>query len=418
MLVNLHMHISEFHGHNDEINAVLPTSLDLNKRWEDSEQPLFILTFIFHPKYRTLAVSILKESESAKGKWKETRNTLSCGRLADASMFYYAKHELFLKEDPQERKQELGRLRMSSYLWMTGQMDDSLLFPYTDQYRNDPTQWYEYNEHYISTELINFAKFLLGIPAQGASCERLFKDFSRFLTKTRNRLGHDKVMKTTMIKYDLKEKYTPNERTAKPLFASNNRFINPKEHSRVDVEEESDAKQEEGDANDTELTEQDAEDSELGEFTVDLSEAELPTSIAEHLPKDLQNPELRAMLSAILHSSPDDIDDLLDTDGPEQTLEEATAGTEMNAADAATAEDLEDFVGRYQIRQTQRATEDSFETRPEELPPLPIHNVETFPQENRTYFRRKKYVRNDKYSLSQIANMKDIKFPSTMDAFS
>lgn len=422
MLVNLNMHILEFHGELTASNDdVLPTTVDLNKRWTAAEQPIFLLAFVFHPKYRSLAVQILKQSENDKGKWKETRNTLSCGRLADATMFYYGKHELFIKTDPQERKEELGRLRMSAYMWMTGQQDETRLFPYTDQYKSDPTVWYDYNENAISTELINFAKFLLGIPGQGASCERLFKDFSRFMTKTRNRLSHDKLKKTTMVKYDMKEKYPQDEQgDCKPLFVSNNRFISPKEHPRVDIDAEEENKEEEAEEI-QEVSQSDRDlDEDMGELPVNLSETELPESIVGRLPTEMESPELRAMLSAIILSSPDDTEELFDWDEDEVTAGTSVSGaiaTGMDAADAATADDLEAFVGRFQAVQTERITEHPHETRPDELQPLPIHNVVTYPQEDIHYFKRKKYVRKDKYDLIQIAKTKDIKFPSTMDAF-
>jgi hypothetical protein len=46
--------------------------------------------------------------------------------------------------------------------------------------------------------------------------------------------------------------------------------------------------------------------------------------------------------------------------------------------------------------------DDPFEVQQVPLPPLPIENVADYPQEDARYFRHKKYVRKDKYSLATL----------------
>ena len=54
---------------------------------------------------------------------------------------------------------------------------------------------------------IRLGIFILSCPIQSASCERLLKDFSFFLTKARNRLSDLIRKRLTMIKHDMIRKY-------------------------------------------------------------------------------------------------------------------------------------------------------------------------------------------------------------------
>jgi hypothetical protein len=46
--------------------------------------------------------------------------------------------------------------------------------------------------------------------------------------------------------------------------------------------------------------------------------------------------------------------------------------------------------------------EDSYEVAPPVLLPLPAVDDKKFPQEDKHYFKKKKYVRNDKYGLDKL----------------
>ena len=60
--------------------------------------------------------------------------------------------------------------------------------------------------------------------------------------------------------------------------------------------------------------------------------------------------------------------------------------------------------------------EDDYETPAKELEPLPEDNDEDYPQENAAYFRNKKYVRTDKFPLSELA-FEGLELPSIATAF-
>mmetsp|Transcript_32398 Transcript_32398/g.48846 ORF Transcript_32398/g.48846 Transcript_32398/m.48846 type:complete len:80 (-) Transcript_32398:75-314(-) len=59
---------------------------------------------------------------------------------------------------------------------------------------------------------------------------------------------------------------------------------------------------------------------------------------------------------------------------------------------------------------------DMYKVQEEELTELPDENIEKFPQENEQYFRRKKYVRKDKYLLRNLVNM-GLQLPTLESAF-
>jgi hypothetical protein len=64
------------------------------------------------------------------------------------------------------------------------------------------------------------------------------------------------------------------------------------------------------------------------------------------------------------------------------------------------------------------ADEDPFESSNEDLlDDLPTENDPNFPQEDANYFRRKNYVRKDKYDLAWFFLLKGVKIPQLEDLF-
>jgi len=295
MLVNLYTHILDFHGSQDDS---LSLTRDISARWERAEQPLYLLTFCLHPKYKAVAIEILRKSELRKGKYKDTKNPITAARLTDAACFYYKKHLLFTTTDEQEQKREIKKLRLTVFLWLKGQDNiNQDLFAY--QSSMDPSEWYDLNEDTLGMEISNLAKFLLGIPSQGATCERLFKDFNRYLTKARNRLSDKNLVKSTMIKYDMKDKY-PEDYLDSPMNLSShrNRFIDPEEHTRLDdavVTETEDAVEVD------EPTMEEDKDQDEDDEDFDISEADLAELGTQG---DYDVVGLRAVLAAIRRSTP------------------------------------------------------------------------------------------------------------------
>lgn len=68
--------------------------------------------------------------------------------------------------------------------------------------------------------------------------------------------------------------------------------------------------------------------------------------------------------------------------------------------------------------------EDTFEVAPDPLPALPLVNNKKYPQEDVHYFKKKRYVRNDKYSLLEMVSYLESKdrpgeydLPTIMDGY-
>ena len=59
--------------------------------------------------------------------------------------------------------------------------------------------------------------------------------------------------------------------------------------------------------------------------------------------------------------------------------------------------------------------EDDPERPPDSLEPLPDVNDKNYPQENQKYFRTKRYVRKDKYSLEQM--IRDVEVPDLVKLY-
>lgn len=60
--------------------------------------------------------------------------------------------------------------------------------------------------------------------------------------------------------------------------------------------------------------------------------------------------------------------------------------------------------------------EDKHEKPRNSLPPLPAENDKKYPQEDKHYFKKKKYVRNDKYTLNSML-FEGLELPELMSAF-
>mgnify|MGYP000627118457 CR=1 FL=1 len=216
MLVNIYKGILEFHGdivefHGaDYVNSTPETEReDIRKRWCSCKQPLFVLAFALHPKYRKSVLKILELLEAWAGKWKNSNNPLTAWRLADAALFYYCKHDLWFapEADPLDRKKEEQDLKLAIYMWLSDRTQWNELYVYNPKRWADPCDWFDINKDNLGAPLVNFAKFQLDCPVQSALCERLFKDFSQFLSKHRSRLLKKKLVQSAMIKYDMKHKY-------------------------------------------------------------------------------------------------------------------------------------------------------------------------------------------------------------------
>jgi hypothetical protein len=218
--------------------------------------------------------------------------------------------------------------------------------------------------------------FLLDCPVQAATCERIFKEYSRFHTKRRANLHNSTTFRMTQVKGAIKEKYRQdNKGNADPK----NKFVNPAEHERIDVplspaaKEEDNMNTDSGEGNDDEDNEWD-EEQECG----DLIESWVKGIDA----------------GGVDNNEEDDDDSDNENDGSDEHDEEVE---EFDFMCFETAKDP-----------------------PEKWPVIRDDNEDNFrnwPQENPDYFKRKKkengcYVRGDKYSLSLLCEVFTSKVPA------
>ena len=103
---------------------------------------------------------------------------------------------------------------------------------YEGEKKEDVVEWWEENADELP-EIANLAKFLLDSPIQGASCERLFKDFARFHTKVRNRLHTSTTLQLTQIIHNIRRKYPEHNKPGSGTF-TRNRMVGVDEYVRED----------------------------------------------------------------------------------------------------------------------------------------------------------------------------------------
>jgi len=415
MMINLVLHVQEFTGDKDQADLVLK---DLRARWETWEQPLYVLAFALHPIYSKFAMDLLGRSHDVNGEWPNTKNVFSARRLAHCAKFYYVKHRLS-PYDPgtTDFLKDVTNIEVAVYQMIRGKPVMGS-FPYDPMSFTSLSAYFQENEAVNGKAFTRFAVFLFSCPVQGASCERLFKDFNRYHTKTRNRLSRAKMVMSTQIKYDMKNRYEDKDSHSRESSSAawshtnKNRFVNPDEHEQVDNSEEEgggdDEPEETGAANVDPTEDAVAMDTELD---VSVLTAMYPDEVV--LRDTNLSPELRTMLVAI-HTSKDLCDD--------DMVETAQSPSEADRLDASSLDESAGVTFEAVLAQQEAAAARAVEDPPEaanpgtELEDLPLTNEKNYPQENRQYFMKKNYCRNDKYPLEAFIH-RDVPLPSIISAF-
>jgi hAT family C-terminal dimerisation region len=398
----LYNHIREYCSNSREVDVM---KKDLEMRWHQEDNPLFFLAFALHPSFHQMAVDILKHSEKVDGSWGRKRNALSVVRLGKAATFYYAKHKRFL--DTTNRNEELLELDKCVRQWLQGKTSD--LSRYKEG--ENAAEWWNENRT-ENPELAQLATFLLDCPVQGAACERLFKDFALFHTKQRNRLNPDTVYQSTLVKHMLRRKY-PEDKARCASTKHTNRIVSADQYPRknvplspmghhalqqgrrrggrnsMEMEEAEDDEEEQVFAADEEDDDDDNDDEEEDNPSlVDIVAARrrgrrtAANLLVEE--EEEESCELDIWLEVLRTVVPED--------------DSAFYGNDDDSTDDELygADDKEKQEDRMEI------VEDSYEVAPTVLLPLPTVDNKKFAQEDKHYFKKKKYVRNDKYGLDKL----------------
>lgn len=365
VLLNLYRHIVEYCGTSDDAKELL---VDIEKRWHNEENPLFFLTFALHPAYRQTATHLLDQSWILYGNWRQKRNYFSVSRVIESAKFYYCKFELLnLSLVDEETKQSiLNDLGDSVHKWLSNERLDVGAF----KDGSDPFDWWR-RQKVEFPAIANLAMFLLDAPVQSASCERLFKEFSRLHTKSRNRLDPQTTHMMAQVKYNVRRKYRDDLTSANKR--STNRYISPDEHCRLDTPISPARNTLDNDAfNPLELLDSDNEEADY------LSDEEMDDG--DEL-MDENESDLERLIAALSVAVPEQVED----DGMFYATNEQPNFHNEDGAEEATVE--------------------CFERRRIHLPELPEDNDPKYPQEDNAYFKRSRpesYVRTDKYPLSRL----------------
>lgn len=391
IFLNLYNHISlyaEDTSYGDDIKKVIES------RWLCEEQHLFMLAFALHPKYRLFMVEMIKKSEFIFGLWGDSKNVFTVARLTMAAKFYYSKHRVWMQElptieaknrvveDEQYRQRELKHhcrlLGIDIKKWLLGlTFDDGLT---EDDYTGGhPVEfWQEQRREH--TNLARFAQWIFSASIQSATCERLFKDFSQFHTKKRNKMSHALVHKQALVRRHLRRtrKMQNNQRDHKEK--SKNRFVNPQERPKKSFGAPHEAQDEEKSSSSIETTQEEQDSDDDGKVVYG-------------------NDVLNEWMQALLATAPDDAFE-------EEDFEEDSTTDSDYASETRTKE--VDYLVQH------LAPECCCEEQWEEPAQLPTENVPNFPQENKNYFQTKNevnYVRTDRISLEHLV----VKLASAID---
>jgi hAT family C-terminal dimerisation region len=171
----------------------------------------------------------------------------------------------------------------------------------------------------IAPNLSALGTFVLSITIQSATCERLFKSFSLFWTKKRNRLTSGRTHKLTQIR---KQVMRYDEMIANEDNSTRSRLLNPQEVPKiVEIEEEASG------GEDIALSDSDSD----GDVDVDVDASQDVEACEddENSPEDgrlLDGGELLRRWVATLNELDEE-----DDDGIDERLTQATADTDWNS---------------------------------------------------------------------------------------
>ena len=238
MLMNIWLHLYNVFEITPHIEYKLMD--DLQRRWRKDENPLYFLAFALHPAYRTTAAAIIEYSERENGNWVSKGNCLSVARLTHAAKFYYGKFQLTTIEEfdtseegrtkckgRRQWEQEIKTLGKNMKKWLTGKNMTGIQDDYATG--EDAVEWWVMQSSEYP-EMAELAMFLLDCPVQAATCERIFKEFSRFHTKRRANLINETTFRLTQVKHAIKKEFKKDEQAL-----PGNKVMKQQEHVRIDT---------------------------------------------------------------------------------------------------------------------------------------------------------------------------------------
>ena len=179
----------------------------LEKRWNQQEQPIFLLAYMFHPKYAKMFRDMTRN-----------QTNLDLGKVLIFCILYYKKYICDLTDvETRNFSPELND-------WYRDAIPEAKVLK-----NLPPTDFWNALKQ-TTPHCSRLAIFLLSIVAQTATCERLFSTLGNFGSKKRNKLHPEKMHYLAQVKRSVA---VMDEKNTKQM-----RILNSKELPRVNIEEE------------------------------------------------------------------------------------------------------------------------------------------------------------------------------------
>lgn len=151
---------------------------NIEQRWHNCGQPLFILAFLLYPSYyQTL---------------KDMDNDTDLTRLVQMCKFALFYYRVFLNDDT-------GQLREEVVLWWD---KGSSVYGVEDpkEFSTAVRFWEYVNKGYKGTRLAPLALVILVVVINTATCKRLFSEFALIHNARRNRLSENKMKLMSIVR--------------------------------------------------------------------------------------------------------------------------------------------------------------------------------------------------------------------------
>lgn len=198
---------------------------DVCKRWAAQEQPLYILAYLLHPRFTDTALKVMERMQHS-GSYAPYFTIQSLARAASA---YFNKWFFDYEASVDEMPMQLLMFNFLSNADFRKKLLPSGCFSLNSQWSCYET-WVWALEKRSHRQLALLALKLLGAQPQSADQERVFKEFARHQTASRNRMGLATMTKLTVVKNHLMSNKKDDVHGA---VRSKNRIVKADERPRV-----------------------------------------------------------------------------------------------------------------------------------------------------------------------------------------
>ena len=202
-------------------------SCDISKRWNAQEQPLYVLAYLLHPQFMDTAMNMLVRMENSA----EFSHVFSKRVWARVSSAYFEK---WFPNHEQLSASELP-IEFSMYNYLTNESFRMSTFP--KGATNSASQWSYHTAWDFAVgdpryrQLAIFSLKLLGTEPQSASQERVFKEYARQKSASRNKMSTTTMTMLATVRLNHDSKIQNGYNVA--VESSRNRIVSSQERPRL-----------------------------------------------------------------------------------------------------------------------------------------------------------------------------------------